>query len=319
MNKPTIISICIAAMLILAGGILFCVIMMGLNWDYSKLSTVQYETKEYKIEESFRRITVVTDTADIQLVVADTASVTCYEQDNMLHTVSVKDGVLCIEIQKEAKWYEQIGINFGSPKITICIPRGQYVSLQVASDTGDVTIPGEFSFTELDIAVSTGDISCEATVLDAATIHTSTGDILIQNMTAGTLHLETSTGDMTASNVSCSGDAILRVKTGYTQFVNVSCVNLVSNGDTGSFLLDHVMASETIKIVRTTGDINFDHCDAASLSIETDTGDVTGTLCSGKVFLYETETGRVNLPGTLTGGACEIVTTTGDIHLKIAE
>ena len=57
--------------------------------------------------------------------------------------------------------------------------------------------------------------------------------------------------------------------------------------------------------------------DAEELFIKTDTGDVTGTLLSAKEFVYETDTGRVKLPETTTGGKCEIITDTGDIHIEI--
>lgn len=47
------------------------------------------------------------------------------------------------------------------------------------------------------------------------------------------------------------------------------------------------------------------------------TGDVTGTLLSEKVFITETGTGSVNVPKTVTGGKCEIKTSTGDIQIEI--
>ena len=66
-----------------------------------------------------------------------------------------------------------------------------------------------------------------------------------------------------------------------------------------------------------TGDVTFDGCDAAAISVKTDTGDVTGSLLSNKMFVIDTNTGDVDVPETVDGGRCEIVTDTGDIELNI--
>ena len=68
---------------------------------------------------------------------------------------------------------------------------------------------------------------------------------------------------------------------------------------------------------RSTGDVRFDHCDAASIFVETDTGDVSGTLLTAKRFVTETSTGNVRVPQSDSGGKCEIHTTTGDITIAI--
>ena len=63
----------------------------------------------------------------------------------------------------------------------------------------------------------------------------------------------------------------------------------------------------------------FKNCDAAELFVESDTGDVKGSLLTDKVFITESDTGRVNVPKTVTGGKCEIITNTGDIEIVIAQ
>ena len=60
-----------------------------------------------------------------------------------------------------------------------------------------------------------------------------------------------------------------------------------------------------------------DACDAAEIVVKTDTGDVTGTLLTEKVFMVKTDTGDVDVPRSVTGGACEITTDTGDIRVGI--
>ncbi len=63
--------------------------------------------------------------------------------------------------------------------------------------------------------------------------------------------------------------------------------------------------------------MEFNHCDAETIYVNTDTGSVTGTLLTDKVFIIETDTGSVDVPKSITGGRCEITTDTGNIRITI--
>ena len=86
---------------------------------------------------------------------------------------------------------------------------------------------------------------------------------------------------------------------------------------TGDITLKNVIATEKFSIETDTGDVRFESSDAAEIFIETDTGDIIGSLLTDKIFITHTDTGRVDVPKTVTGGRCEIITDTGDIVLKI--
>ena len=73
-----------------------------------------------------------------------------------------------------------------------------------------------------------------------------------------------------------------------------------------------------MSVTRSTGDVRFEGSDAAAIFVETNTGDVTGTLLSDKIFLPQSNTGEIEVPQTVSGGRCQIITSTGDIRLKIA-
>ena len=77
------------------------------------------------------------------------------------------------------------------------------------------------------------------------------------------------------------------------------------------------VVKESIFIERSTGDITFDGCDADTIKVKTSTGDVSGTLLTEKIFFTETSTGDIHVPKSMTGGACEITTDTGDIEISI--
>ena len=319
MRTRTKVWLIIATSFVLVGGIIFVGIMSMLEWDFTKLSTGKYETNDYEITENFKSISIITNTADIVLLPSENskASVSCYEQRNVKHLIAVNDGALVIEVDDTRKWYEHIGINFGTPKITVYIPQGEYGKLSIKSSTGDVKIPKEFKFENIDISESTGNVTNYASASEDIIIKTSTGNIHVENVSAGILDLSVSTGEVTASDVTCEGDVKINVSTGKTNLTNIRCKNVVSTGNTGAISLKNVIAAEKFSIERSTGDVKFDGCDAAEISVETDTGDVRGCLLTDKIFIVQTDTGDVDVPKTVTGGKCEITTSTGDINISI--
>ena len=107
------------------------------------------------------------------------------------------------------------------------------------------------------------------------------------------------------------------VSTGKTKLSDVTCKNLISTGSTGDITLTDVIATERFDIERSTGDVEMEACDAASLIILTDTGEVEGSLLSDKVFVVRTDTGDIDVPKTTSGGICEITTDTGDVEIYI--
>lgn len=303
MKTGTKVWLMIAAFLVLLGGILFAGVMTSLSWDFLGLATTEYETNTYEISEAFDAISMHTDTADIAFVLSNDGAcrVVCHEEVNAKHSVAVNDGTLTVEGVDEQSVYDfigSVGLNFGAPKITVYLPKTEYASLVIDEDTGDIQIAGDFQFGDVDISLSTGEVSWFASVANLLKIKASTGDIRVENMAAGSIDLS--------------------VSTGRTKLINVTCKNLISRGDTGDASLQNVIAEESFLIERSTGDVTFDRCDAGEIFVTTDTGDVTGSLLTEKVFLAQTDTGKVDVPQTATGGKCEITTDTGNIHITIA-
>jgi len=322
MSKATKIWLIVAASLTLLGCIIFVGAMSMLHWDFTKLSTNEYETNTYEINEAFKSIIVKTDTADIDFVPSENAecSVICYEDKNLKHSVEVTDSTLIIKVVDTRKWYDYIGFDFGaSPKITVYIPQGAYGPLSVKSDTGDVKIPKAFSFESIDITESTGDVTNRASASGIVKIKTSTGNISIDDVSAKSLDLLVSTGTVRVSKAACEGDVKIKVSTGKTYLSDMTCQNLISGGNTGDISLKNVIAREKFSLERSTGDVTFDGSDASEIFVVTDTGDVEGSLLSEKVFIVNTDTGDKEVPHTITGGRCEITTDTGDIKITIKQ
>lgn len=322
MSTAKKVWIIVAAALILVGALVFVIVMSLNNWDFMRLSTKKFQTSEYIISDSFENIDIKSDTAKISFLPSADGNVrvVCYEEEKIKNEVSVKNGTLTILRNDTRKWYDHIGIfNFGSAKITVYLPEGEYGALKINSHTGDINVSSNFKFAGADVLVSTADVSFEASTVGLLKIHTSTGDIKVVNASVGELDLEVTTGDVTVADVNCLCNVTLDVDTGDAKLENVRCKSFISEGDTGYLVMNNVLASEKFDIERDTGDVKFTDCDAAEIDIETSTGDVIGTFLVEKVVFASTDTGRVDVPKSTNGGRCEITTDTGDIKIRISK
>ena len=319
MRTATKVWLIVAGALIALGIIVLGTAFMAIGGDMAGFSTNKYETNEHQITDEFENILIKSNTATIKIVASedDSCSVVCYEQTNLKHSVSVKDGALEIKVVDERKWYEHIGINFSAPTVTVYIPKGEYGDLDVSVSTGDVDIPEGFGFENIDVTASTGRVMCGAVAKQDVNITTTTGDIFGNGVSAASMKLSVSTGRIDLNGIKCEGDLSVTVSTGKARVSGVKCKNFRSDGDTGRLYLRYLEAEDKITVKRSTGDVSFEDCDAAELFIETSTGDVEGTLRSDKVFIVRTDTGDVEVPKTTSGGRCEIITDTGDIEISI--
>ena len=300
--------------------LLFIIFSMGLL-TLTACSSMNYETNIYEVNEEFNNISIKTDTADIAFVPSNDGMcrVACYEEAKISHSVEVQNGTLTVNVVNNKKWYDYIGVNIDSPKITVYLPESEYSSLVIEESTGDIEILKDFKFKSIDISLSTGDVKCYASATEAIKIAASTGDIFAESISAGSLDITVSTGKVTVSSVTCEGDITVGVSTGKAYLTDVTCKNLTSTGSTGDVSLRNVISKEKISVERSTGDVTLDRSDAADLFITTSTGDVEGSLLTDKVFITKTDTGCINVPNSITGGRCEIITETGDIKISISE
>ena len=291
--------IIVAVSLIFLGCVIFGGVMTKLKWDFNKLSTAKYETNQYQLTADYKNISIKGKNEDIIFMPSDDINsiVVCYEQEKVKHSVNVVDGTLVIDVTDMRKWYEHIGVFFDTPKVTLYIPKGEYGQLTINASTGDVQIPKEFWFENIDISISTGSVKCLSSASGNVKIKLSTGDIKMENISADSIELSVTTGDVMLADVTCEG--------------------IRSNGSTGDITLKSVVAKRQFFIKRSTGGVRLDKSDGGEIIIKTSTGDIKGSLLSDKVFITNADTGSVNVPETTTGGKCQLTTDTGDIRIKI--
>lgn len=308
----------VAASLILSGGLLFCAVMRSLHWDFGKLSTVRYERNTYEITADFKDISIVTDTADVDIYPSEDGKVTvvCVEQEKMKHMAVVRDGVLTVEVKDTRAWHEYIGISFRKTHIRVYLPREVYGELSVKSSTGDIYVHDAFTFESIEISASTSDVTCWASAESDVKIKVTTGDITLRDAYVQSADLSVTTGKVSVRSVDCREDMHIRVSTGKLNLSDVSCGSLQSKGTTGDVTLKNVKVTDKISIQRTTGDVKFDDCDSGTIQVKTTTGDVEGKFLTPKEVVASTSTGKIDLPDHWAeGGPYRIKTSTGDIKI----
>lgn len=320
MNRTVKTWLIIAVSLIVLGLIAFAGVMAAYNWDFSGLSTIEYVTNTYEVDVDFDKILIDVNTTHVELVPSDDEQcrIVCTETEKVKHSAIVQDGILTISTVDTRKWYDHIGIFFGTMKMTIYLPQNEYDSILIDTDTGDIGIPKDFTFENIEIKGDTSDVVCLASVSNVLEIRLSTGDITVEDSTAGDINLATITGRIKVDAVASKRNIDIETDTGKVKLSDVSCIDFSAESETGTVILANVVAKGSFFITTGTGDVRFKDSDAAEISIETSTGDVTGTLLSEKVFITKTSTGRISVPKTITGGKCEITTSTGNIEINIA-
>lgn len=277
MKKTVLI---VAGVLLALGIVVTTAAALSLKGDFNGFSGEKEKTNTYVITEAVKKIKVNLSTADFTIKPSENGEikVVCVEDEKVKHTVSADGDTLNIGITDTRKWYDKITFFSMTKSITLYLPEGRYEALSATSDTGDISVPENFTFGSADIKLTTGDVDFRA---------------------------ET------------EGELKIKVSTGGCNLTNVKCGSFISSGSTGDLVLKNVIADKSFDIKRSTGDILFEKSDAAEIKIKTSTGDVTGSLTGDKVFLTETSTGTVSVPKSVTGGKCEISTSTGDIMIRV--
>ena len=340
MRDRTKIWLSIATFFVGAGIILFVVVMTMNNWDFSRLNTLSYISETHTIEDAFQSIELNTESADVCLEQSTdgTCRVEWSVPEDWKHSVEVTDNTLLITLRDDTHWYDHIGINVRSPKITVFLPEENYKLLTANVHSGKLDVPKYFSFIGIEVESGSGDVECEASVTGSIKITTYSGDVRLteaaatgisvttgsgrvtmESCTAGSITVTTDSGDPTLRNVHSNTDLRIDVTSGDAHLSDASCTNLYSMGESGKLTVEGVTVYDMIVIKRQSGDVTLKRCDVAkAVSITTTSGDVTG-IFDRPVLCYATsESGNIKKPKYDYGVYCEINTGSGDINISLS-
>ena len=323
MKTATRVALIVAVILIVAGAAFIGGSLLTGNsfTDLFSSSSERTETNTYQVTDSFTSVSVTDTVSDISFEPSKDGGcrVVCVESSKMKHIVAVENGVLTVREKDERKWMDHVGVLNQATTVTVYMPEGQYETLNVKTDTGDVTVPEDFSFRTLRIEGDTADVVSLAGVSETAEFITDTGDLRIDHALMGDITMKTDTGRITFDSVSLFGTLKISSHTGHVSLADLTCQSAEIETTTGKVTLTSCFVHGILDIETTTGDVRLEASDADELEIDTDTGDVTGTLLTEKIFFVTSHTGKIDVPRGMTGGACDIETDTGDVRISVAE
>ncbi len=299
-------------------GILFAAVgLAGNGFDFKKFDMTKIEEKSFQITQEFSSISVETGTTDVRFVPATSgASVVSHVDKKIQYSVEVVNGVLTVSRKDNRKWYDYVGIRFAKQYVTVYLPEGEYQNLTVTGSTGDVTVPDDFMFNDVNVKISTGDIRYSAAA-KTVSLEVTTGDISFTG-NAVSLSLKGRTGDYSIRSATVAGAITANLTTGDLEMENVTAQALSVSLSTGDVELNNVVTAGETKISVTTGDVDLSYCDAGLYNVKTTTGDVEMSLLTPKIYNTTTKTGDRRVPQSVAGAdICNVTTKTGDIEIRV--
>lgn len=296
MKKGTMIALIVAAALILGGAALIAVGLYTGNGNTYVTNIFALEERTATIGQVFESIVVDTGDCDVKFVPFDgsaDAHIVFLEREKIGHDVKVRDGVLTVKMTDHRQWMDYISLGGKSMEMTIYLPRKQYESLQITTDTGDIRLPEVLSAKEIRLRSDTGDVLCEGAAKILINCTTDTGDITVKNSAPHTLELKTDTGDVQLQE-SNAFELHLETDTGEVDAQNVNCTTFTCKSATGDVTLKEFQIADYLQVFTNTGDVKIEDSDAVVINIETNTGDVdVPKAWQKKDYLIETDTGKI--------------------------
>lgn len=339
MKKSTKIAMVIALSCIALGAVISLGTLAAIHFDFERLNTMKFETNTYDVSESFSNIHVEGAECTVRLVPSqtDACRVVCTEGDRISHTVTVDQDTLTVTRTDTRRWYEHIGVYWGGMDITVYLPARAYENLSIKSASGEIRVPGGFSFSQAELRSASGDIEYAADTEHGLTLKTASGDLTVSGLTAGSLEARSTSGEVAIRSVTVRGDLVVETVSGEIELEDASAQALSVQSTSGNLELTNVSTAAPMKfhavsgdvgltdviaaahmdIETVSGEIHLERSDAETLWIKSTSGDVSGSLLTDKLFITHTTSGDVRVPNSSTsGGTCEVTTTSGEIHLN---
>ena len=305
----------IGLMCMAIGAVLIAGVGVIHGFDFRVLAESDDQKEVFEIGEAFDEIEIGSDSGTIYVEKSQDAicRVECWQSENYVYDVSVRDGKLKIDGKRKGL-LGFFGFASNDPAVLLYLPEGVYEEIDAETASGDIVIAEGIIFRDVEMETASGDIIFKGAANEALEAHSASGEIQIFG---GASHadLHSNSGDVTVTGDVRAIEAkttsgIVRIETGAAETANVSTVS-------GSIAFVGVNA-ESLSASTTSGGVRFENADAQKISIETVSGSVTGTLRSDKIFNVKTTSGDVETPRSAAGGGeCDIQTNSGDVSITV--
>lgn len=289
-----------ALVLILIGLLLVGIAFVKADFRLENLNSLTVIENIYEFEDDYDEILINILNADVVFAHAEDnkTRVEIRELEKIPHSVQISENALRITARDTRKWVDRLNFGISQTSVKVYLPESAYESAFVLTLTGDISVPGGFSFGELDICTSTGKLS-------------------VSDVHADHLNADGTTGRIVLSNVDIQNELTVHLTTGDISLGGVSAQKMTASATTGDVFMTDVVIEDLLTVKVTTGDISFSRTDAGEAFLKATTGDIEGTFLTDKVFEAKATTGSVRVPNGTTGGMCHVTTTTGHIDISI--
>lgn len=202
MRRSKKIAIFTACALIIVGFVLALSALIAMKFDLSRMNTLDYHTATYPVQESFSAIQVDVTDCDVQILPSQdgTCRVECLESKTSAYIIEVKQDVLTVSQNETGAWYKHVGIYLGPVELTIYLPQEQYEHLSVASLSGTVTVPDNFSFDKVQVYTTSGSVYLTAQVTEEVCVDTVSGELELTGAQPQDLRLQSTSGNVTLTD-----------------------------------------------------------------------------------------------------------------------
>ena len=280
---------------LLAGGILFTIAFAASGFSFEKLSGLSWEGRTFTESADAKTVVIDVDNSDVTVKFdknADKITVSYFVCNNRsgkeLKNFNVTDSNGTLSLKENTRWqYDLFLWTYKDTDVTVIIPEGRAVSLDISTDNGDVNIYGSANIPNLHIDTDNGDAEINGQIsAKGVTVETDNGDVEI-------------TGSFTANS--------LTVET-----------------DNGSFEAEGSLTVNTLSIETDNGEIDAEDAliTANKISFSTDNGDIEARLFGAEAdykIEVDTDNGKSNVTNQTTGSkALNIETDNGDVYIIFA-
>lgn len=258
------------------------------------------EMEIIEVKEAFSEIRIEDAECSVRVLRATDGKckVVCPEKQDgsIYHTVAVSDGALSVQ-RHVRKWYQYIGISFGSPDVKIYLPEEAYGRLAIHTISGSIQVDDGFTFETASLESTSGSVRMRSEVKRKLEAESTSGRVTIENASPERIEASSVSGRIALSHLRSDEIAV--------------------RSTSGGIELTDVIAATNLDVRSVSGGVALDGCDGGAIRIETTSGSVKGTVLTEKDFIADSTSGSVSIPHSSAGGACEISTTSGRIAIEV--
>lgn len=245
MTKTLKTVLIVSAAAILLGGIIFLIAFAAGGFRINGLSSAVTQNKLYteSSDNVINSITVDYENADVSVVFGDALSVSYPELytkgGEPISDIFLSDNGGNLLIRERILHFKNIGFNATEPKITVTLPRGRALNLNVETDNGDVTLAG-------------GELTVGNLI-----INTDNGEIEVKDISAAKINLSSDNGSIEVANISVADHVKLEVENGEIDFDgNVTAARVEAEVENGDISYERgVISADAVNLSVSVGEI----------------------------------------------------------------